>query len=149
MKLLKLFDVNYLFLLKYIGGTLFVLPIVLNKLHINNMNIIDKKLYSSKTLLGKRILIERNTKTDKIYYIMKLTNSQEENYNIQYFTERQYYFCIPTDNRTKCYCYNGNLPITIGWEDKVYQISENEYLDLFRKFVKYDGNDKYNIDLEI
>ena len=110
------------------------------------MNLIDKKLYSSKTLLGKRILIERNTNTDKIYYIMKLVNSQEENHNVQFFGERKYYFCIPTDNRTKCYCYNNISVIDIEWNDKVYAISEDEYLDIFKKFVKYDGMDKNNID---
>ena len=112
------------------------------------MNLIDKKLYSSNALFSKKILIERNIKTDKIYYILKLTNSQEENYNVQFFGERQYYFSIPTDNRTKCYCYNNISTIDIEWDDKVYVISEDEYLDIFRKFVKYDGTDKNNIDFE-
>jgi len=112
------------------------------------MELIDRKQYTSHELLNKRLLIQKNKKFDKVYYIFKLTKIQED-HPLQYFTERQYYFCIPTDNRTKCFCYDSNLPITIEWEDKVYQISENEYLDLFRKFVQYDNNDKYNVDLGI
>lgn len=122
--------------------------LVLNKFN-NKMELIDKKQYKNESLIDKRYFLHRSTKDNEIFYIFKIEKLLDDN-PIKYKTIRQYYFCIPNDIlRNKCYCYEGGDKIEFLYNDKLFQISENEYLDLFRKFIKNDGEHKDNVNLGI
>lgn len=111
------------------------------------MELIDKNQYTQEQLIGKRFFIHKSTKNDEIYYIF-IVKSIEDDFPITYNTTKQYSFCIPNDNRVQCFCYDNNHKIIIENKYDLYQISENEYLDLFRKFVKNDGKNKYEINID-
>lgn len=88
------------------------------------------------------VYIKSKMKSHTIHYIL----ISPYNDNNKIYTDKGFSFCIPTDNKIRCFCYKDLTDISIkGNTNKIYSIDKSEFLEIFREFVQNDG--KYYRDL--
>lgn len=95
-------------------------------------------LHLDRNLIGKYIYLHRFDKESSCHHIFKLTDIIESTY----LTDRHYFFYIPNDKNCKAFCYDGVGQIDLCYKDKLFILDNEEYIDTFRMFVKYDS---YNV----
>lgn len=86
-------------------------------------------------LIGNFIYIQKNDKISSSHHIFKLTDIIDSTY----VGSKHYFFHIPVDRGNRAFCYDGIGQIDIAYNDKIFVIDEDEYLDTFRSFVRHDG----------
>lgn len=94
--------------------------------------------YTDNNLINKNILVIRNTKSNKQIYIFELINI-ECKYPVIYKVTKCKMLNIPNNKKIKSYVYDINNEIKIEPNDILYKISNDEFLDIFRKFIKNDN----------
>lgn len=94
--------------------------------------------YASESMKNKYIYMKRSNKEMDIHYIFSIENVILSN-PAEFKTTRQYYFCIPFMKERHCYCYESNDNIVLNYNDILYELSYDEWLDTFRSFVENEG----------
>lgn len=108
------------------------------------------KEFNNPNLINSHIYLKQTIKDGEKLYIGVLDNIDDNVYTINYKLSKGFFFFIPTDNKLKGYCYDAKDPVTINkYRDELYILSDTEYLDTFRAFVKNDGLLKDELENEL
>ena len=105
-------------------------------LQLNN-TILDNEC-AKDSMIGKYIYMKHTNKEMDIYHIYSI-KSVINGKNIQYETNKHFYFCIPFNRQCKGFCYDSKTNIELTNKDILYELSYDEWLNTFRSFVENDG----------
>jgi len=90
--------------------------------------------YANKNMEGKYVYMKRSNKEMDIHYIFNIKNVISVD-PVEYEVERQYYFCIPFDKDRKCFYYDSKQNVKLDYNDVLYELSYDEWIDTFRSFI--------------
>lgn len=106
------------------------------------MNIIKKSkhynTYGGEGMVGKYVYMKRVIKDYTLHYIFKIDEILDTN-PVKYKTEKCFMFSVPKNKLIKCYVYDNTSKIEVQFDDNLYEMTPNEWLDTFRSFVKHEG----------
>ena len=101
--------------------------------------------YYDKKFIDNYLYVKQSNKEMDIHHIFKVEDLLDES-PITYKVDKHYYFTVPFNTKCKGFCYHNNLiPFKLEWNDKIYIMDYDEYLDTFRSFIKNDGKSVYEI----
>lgn len=103
------------------------------------LNILKYNTYGLVSMLNKYIYMERHDPESDLYFIFKIVNIEHPKNPIKYNCDRLFILNIQKDKKDKAYVYDNLKDIELTNNDTLYQISLNEYLTIFKSFVKLSG----------
>ena len=103
--------------------------------HIDNIN-------SLKFL--SHFLIKKTSQDYTLYYIGTIKNIID---TTEIETKLSYYYIIPNKENLRCFFYNNEKNIiNIDSSSKIFELSDNEFIELYISFLDNDKKKKDNID---
>ena len=101
-------------------------------------NIIKFNTYADSSLLNNYMYMKRDTTEYDVYYIFRLDEIIATN-PPEYVVYKCYTLHIPKENKKKCIVKDDVYNIQIRTYDTIYILDRDEYINMFRNFVKYEG----------
>ncbi len=108
---------------------------------------LDKSLYDNSEIIGKYLYCKQKTKDAYLYNIFVVDNILKDKYTnqITYQVNRYYMLFVPYIEPRKVFIYDTYKTIELKNCDIIYEMSNSEYINTFRCFLKYEG--KLNTEL--
>ena len=103
------------------------------------LNIIKYNTYGLSSMQNKYIYMERHDLENDLYFIYKINLILNDKYPIKYECNRLYVLSVPKDKNKKAYVYDNLKELELSNNDTLYQISINEYLEIFKTFIELSG----------
>lgn len=119
------------------------------------MKQIESFDFNNPKLLKSYIYLKQSIKEGEKLYIGILDNIDSDILvhniiSISYKLKQGFFFFIPSNNNLKGYCYDAKNTISINkYKDELFILSDREYLDTFRAFIKNDGILKPQLDHQL
>ena len=101
-------------------------------------NIIKFNTYADSSLLNNYMYMKRDTTEYDVYYIFRLDEIIATN-PPEYVVYKCYALHIPKENKKKCIVKDDVYNIQLRTYDTIYILDRDEYINMFRNFVKYEG----------
>lgn len=117
---------------------------------LEEQNIKDTiNLYKSNDMIGKKIYMKRSDKESNMYYIFSINNIINSTLPIKYELKNCFMLFVPHDQNRKVHVYENYKEIELKYNDLLYELDVNEWLETFRTFVKYDSDYVQNLPSKI
>lgn len=108
------------------------------------MKKFNTKSDSNESLINQYVYMHQTNSEMSIHRIFKVVKYIDDN---DYIVENHYYFTIPFNKSCKCFCYNGENKIEFN--DDMYIMDNDEYVNTFRMFKENDSKVANSIPLKI
>ena len=101
-------------------------------------NILKFNTYADSSLLNNYMYMKRDTTEYDVHYIFRLDEIITTN-PPEYVVYKCYMLHIPKENKKKCIVKDDVYNVQLRTYDTIYILDRDEYINMFRNFVKYEG----------
>ena len=109
-------------------------------------NIIKSNSYANESLLNQHIYMKRSDNEYDRYYIY-LINQIILSITPKYLLDKCYILHVPKNDNIKCFTNDSLSELTVNYNDELFVLDRDEFIDTFRVFVNSEG--LYRKDLPI
>lgn len=106
------------------------------------MTKLDKSIYDNLDELSNNFLyLKQETKEAYLYNIFKVVSLEKNKYTnqITYQTDKYYMLFVPKLASGTTFIYDTYKTISLGFNDLIFKMTQQEYLDTFRSFLSCEG----------
>ena len=114
----------------------------MNKIH----NTPKINTYKQLGMKNKYIYMKRRNEEFTMHYIYIIDSISNEE-PLKYLTSKAFMLSIPHDKELKAYVYENIQYIQLLPNDTLYELTRNEWINIFREFVSLEGVQSKNISL--
>jgi len=102
--------------------------------------------YAQLGMKGKYIYMKRKNSECEMHYIF-LIRSITNDSPVSYDTSKTFMLSIPNDKELKAYVYEDITNIQLNQSDDLFDLTRDEYINIFKEFVALEGAKSKNISL--
>jgi len=111
-------------------------------------NIVKINSYANESLLNQYVYMKRSDKEYDRYYIY-LINQIILNVTPKYLLSKCYILHVPKNDNTKCFTHDSLTEITVNYNDELFILDIDEFIDTFRVFVNSEGLFRKDLPIKI
>jgi len=106
----------------------------MNKIH----NTPKINVYKQLGMKNKHIYMKRKNSEYTMHYIYIIDSIEDED-PVKYLTSKAYMLSIPHNRELKAYVYEDLQYIKLLPNDTLYELTRDEWINIFREFVSLEG----------
>lgn len=103
------------------------------------LNSAKTNVYGSIGMLNKYIYMKREDNENKFYFIYKIKSIVNESFPVIYGCDKLYILIVSKNTNKEITVKDDINNIELLNNDILYQISIDEYLEIFKLFIEYQG----------
>ena len=96
-------------------------------------------MYGGASMLNKYIYMKREDAENKMYFIYQIKSILNELFPIIYECNKLYILIAPKNKNNENTVKDNLTKLELTNNDTLYQITKNEYIDIFKVFVECEG----------